>query len=80
MKPKLGVSLKVQTPTPALWTQNRKTPKAGVQTPPEVQEIELCVCVYRSIPNSLSIPSPDISPVITLSSFSKSVSLFLFHE
>ena len=34
--------------------------------------------VYTSIPNSLTIPSPYPSPLKTISSFSKSVILFLF--
>ena len=33
--------------------------------------------VYMSIPNSLTIPSPHPSPLVTISSFSKSVSLCL---
>ena len=33
--------------------------------------------VYMSIPNTLTIPSPQLSPV-TMSSFSKAVSLLLF--
>ena len=34
--------------------------------------------VYMSIPNSLTIPSFHPSPLVTISSFSKSVCLFLF--
>ena len=34
--------------------------------------------MYMSIPHSLSIPPPQPSPLVTISSFSKSVSLFLF--
>ena len=34
--------------------------------------------VYLSIPNSLSIPSPDSLPLAPISSFSRSVSYFLF--
>ena len=34
---------------------------------------------YMSIPNSLAIPPPHPSPLVTMSVFSKSVSLFLFY-
>ena len=33
-----------------------------------------------SIPNSRTIPPPDPSPLVTISSFSKTVSLFLFYH
>ena len=34
--------------------------------------------VYVLIPISLTIPSPNSSPLVTINSFSKSVNLFLF--
>ena len=36
--------------------------------------------VYLSIPNSQSIPPPHPSPLVTISSFSKFVSMFLFRR
>ena len=36
--------------------------------------------VYMSIPNSQFIPPRHLSPLVTISSFSKSVTLFLFHK